>query len=102
MTVIELSTYDDFERETNSNPRCVIMYGSANCGHCIHFLPIFIENSKIYTNIKFYHVESTKIEIDNIVGYPTIVFYKNKEPYNSIIGADVDSFLSQLKKLSNM
>lgn len=102
MTVTELLSYEDCERVINENTKCIVMYGSANCGHCIHFLPIFTENSRKYKNVKFCHVEATKTEIDNILGYPTIVFYKNGEPYDSIVGADVENFLLQLQKLSNM
>jgi len=91
----ERSNNPDFLSSLDEGPRVVKFYAPW-CGHCQHYKPIYIEMGrevqKTHPQIKFYAVSCPvhkKIcQINNVKGYPTLIYYAK----NSINGVVIDKF----------
>lgn len=93
----------DTEQEAKfiaDNRKCVIFFGAASCGHCVHMKPLVEEKSREYTNIDFAHVEVTKVKVENLPGAPIFVYYFNGIPFEMLIGAVESDFVKYLDELS--
>lgn len=73
--VVELNSVDDETSFINDNQRCVIFFGSKMCGHCRDITPVYNEMSKKNRHIAFAHVETSKVDVDNLNGVPVFVGY---------------------------
>lgn len=94
-TVTEITNFDQHESFIDHNPRTVIFFGSAACGHCQTITPVFNSLASQYPHIAFGHVETTKVKALNIRGVPVFVGYCNHQPVEIVLGADKQ----ELKKM---
>lgn len=98
--IVELNNYEEHNNFINSNPSCVIFFGSQNCGHCKNMVIPFEDLAEKYSNVGFAHVEVNKtptIGTDN--GVPIFVGYKNKQPFDQILGANNNALSTMVSKL---
>lgn len=100
MSIVEITNYTDHQNFIKDNERAVIFFGSKNCGHCTHIAPIFKTIAIEYPEIKFGHVEVTKVKTKNIdgVGVPQFVGYVRTVPVEVIVGASPDDIVAMLEQ----
>lgn len=86
--VVDITNYDEHQSMITNNDRCVIFFGSRNCPHCRDMMRPYEDLAAKYPNVRFGHVEVTKVEVDNIDGVPVFVGYKMHVPVDTVLGAD--------------
>jgi len=80
-----------------NNDSVVIFFGSKNCGHCVRMSPIINQMESKYNNVKFAHVETTALDVENISGVPVFVGYDRQVPIDVIVGADPDKITRMIE-----
>jgi thiol-disulfide isomerase/thioredoxin len=97
--IIEITSDRDEQSFINNNPRAVVFFGSAHCGHCQHMKPIIEALAIEYPQIKFAHVEVSKVSVDmqHFEGVPLFVGYRSGNPVNVIVGADENAVTTMVK-----
>lgn len=97
--MLEITTADEQDRFVANNRKCVIFMGSVKCGHCISAKP-FVENLiKKYPNVKFAHVEVSKVKVDGLKGVPVFIGYRNGDAVNVVTGyrqRDLEAMVAKL------
>lgn len=100
--VTELKTANEQRNFCGSATHVVIFYGSSKCGHCKVMGPIYDELPQQYPNIKFAHVETSRVKVDNIDGVPVFVLYEEGEPVQKIVGARRDELMNLIESINNL
>ena len=90
---------------------CVCFYYWVNCGHCHQMMPTWMKLCKDYgkdvniINIELADIQYLNPQSRNIMGFPTIMSYKNgikKEEFNGSRDYDsLEKFLMKSKILTN-
>lgn len=93
--MMEINTFDEHEAFIANNPRGIIFFGSQRCPHCVSAKPVVDNLARQYPQVKFAHVEVSRVKTENIKGVPVFVGYRNGQPVDVALGASPDS-LSQL------
>lgn len=104
---MHLQEINDHDAEQNFifvNPKAVIFFGSKTCGHCVHMLEPCRQLSDQYPEVKFAHVEITKVDPKpiNLDVFPIFAIYYNQVPIDKVVGADEDALQAAVDKLSNL
>jgi thiol-disulfide isomerase/thioredoxin len=94
--IASVEQYDDFVHRNN---KCLVFYGSENCGHCQHIKPVVYQLVKQYPGIKFAHVEVTKVHVDNLDGVPIFVGFRKGTGVDKVEGADQKALMHLLDNL---
>jgi thiol-disulfide isomerase/thioredoxin len=77
MSITELRSQTEIDNFIKQNPRSIIYFGTQNCGHCRNADPIYRSLVSKYPNVKFAHVEVSKVQTEPFRGYPAFAFYTN-------------------------
>ena len=99
VTMTEITSVEQYEDFAKRNRKCLIFYGSENCGHCQHIKPTVYQLVKQYPGIKFGHVEVTKMHVDNLEGVPVFVGFRDGTAVDKVEGADVGALMHLLGDL---
>lgn len=99
--VVELNSIEEELSFIDRHDRCVIFFGSKMCGHCRDITPFFSEMSKKYPSIAFAHVETSKVEVDNLNGVPIFVAYVSRMTKDEyiVLGASEKELTRMIKSL---
>jgi hypothetical protein len=95
--VVELTSHIEHDNFIENNKKCVIFFGSKNCGHCSSMVPFTEDLALKNPNIKFGHIEITKVNTENINGVPVFVIYENKLPVEVVLGANKKKLTEAIK-----
>ena len=91
MTLKEISSVADFDKEINKNILTVAKFSADWCGPCRQIAP-FVENlSRKYPNVNFFQVDADKSPIATaraVSALPTFQFYINGRMIDEIKGAN--------------
>lgn len=98
-SVVEINNINEEESFIRNNKLAIIFFGSKSCGHCASITPIYNKLSNKYKGIKFGHIESSKIKVDNLQFVPTFVVYQNSNPIDKLEGASEKSLTSLIESL---
>jgi thioredoxin 1 len=98
--IVDGETHDNF---IESHPKVVIFFGSQNCGHCRHMIPVYEELSNAFPNIAFAHVEVSRVDPKpiNLEGVPTFAIYNNQVAVNKVVGARENELRECIGQLVN-
>lgn len=99
--VTEINNSDDSDNFINNNSLGIIFFGSENCPHCRNMTSLYEDLVNKYPSVKFSHVETSKVKVDNLDGVPVFVGYKNKEPVDIVIGASPKNLTQMVVNLTN-
>ena len=95
--VVEIKNANETDSFIGNNNKAIIFFGSIRCGHCRNMIPIFEKMAKQYPSIAFGHIEVTEVEVENIKGVPVFVAYKNHQPIDSVLGANLKSLTKMIQ-----
>lgn len=98
--VYELTNGDEQDAFVASYRKCIIFFGSVNCGHCQNIKPYFETLVQNYPAITFAHVEVSKHKVEGLSGVPTFCGFANGQAVETIIGARREELANLCKKLS--
>lgn len=93
--ITSIEQYNDFIK----NKKVLVFFGSQFCGNCQNIKPTVYQLAKKYPNIKFCHVEVTKVHVDNLDGVPIFVGFHSGEAVDTVEGADEAALVDLLSKL---
>lgn len=93
--ITSLEQYNDFIQK----PKVLIFFGSQFCGHCQDIKPFVYQLASKYGNIKFGHVEVTKVHVDNLEGVPVFYGFHSGEAVDKVEGADKNALTDLLNNL---
>lgn len=105
-TMTEINNINDFNKFISTNNRVVIFFGMKNCPHCINIRPRIEQMVTQYPSVKFAHVEVTGSGRETIPsefmnsGFPLIVFYKNGQLTDHVLGADEEGIITMIQTRS--
>jgi thiol-disulfide isomerase/thioredoxin len=92
----EIRNLEDHDEFIKNNTRGVIFFGSKYCPHCQEMEPVVKDLAKQYPRVKFAHVETTEVNVENVGGVPSFVGYKNREAVGVVLGADTDKLIKMI------
>lgn len=95
--VVEINSVEAQNSFITNNSRALIFFGSNKCNHCRSMVPIFDKLSKKYTSVAFGHVEVTKVKVENLVGVPVFVAYKDHGPIDSVLGSKEQAIIKMIE-----
>ena len=102
MSVKEINYLAEFEDVTNRDSITVVDFMSLWCIPCKTLAPKMEELASKYPNVKFYKVDvdraSDVATQENINAMPTIVFYKNGQRIDTVVGANLSLIKFKLEK----
>lgn len=96
--VIEITNSDESDLFIANNIRGIIFFGSVRCPHCRTMTPIYEELANKYASLAFAHVETSKVEVDNLDGVPVFVAYKDHVPIDTVIGARPEALTALIQQ----
>ncbi len=98
--VQELSSKSQEEKLIGSKGNVVLFFGSQYCGHCQHIKPVIENLASKYPNVKFAHIETTKVKSLNVdQGVPQFVFYQNGHPVGHVLGANESKITAMVQQM---
>jgi len=68
-----------------------MFFGSATCPHCKTMAPIVAKLAKKYPQIKFSHVEVSKVTVEDLDGVPCFIAFRDGTPIGKVEGADPEA-----------
>ena len=95
----EISNSTEEANFTASNGKSVVFYGSRGCGHCNQIKPVVDQLVRMYPNVKFGHVETSRVDVQNLEGVPTFVGYRNNVYVDMVVGADQQKLQKMIQSL---
>lgn len=98
-TMTEIISVEQYDNFVHKNNKCLVFYGSEGCGHCQHIKPKVYQLVKQYPNIKFAHIEVTKVHVDNLDGVPIFVGFHDGTAVDKVEGADEHALIDLLNNL---
>lgn len=98
--VLEITDDRQHDMFIASNDKCVIFFGSDYCHNCHDMVPVIEDLARKYPNVRFSHIETTKVKVKDINGVPVFVSYKRQEPIDMVLGADKERVMSMVNTLS--
>lgn len=97
----EITSNSELQAFKSSNKLAVVFFGQAWCGHCKHITPVIQQLAAAHPQVKFGHVEGTKVKIEGCSGFPTFTGYKNGVYVDMVKGADEDSINAMISRLES-
>jgi len=93
-----LTTSEQQSSFISNNINSIIYFGFPSCKFCIAITPFVNSLIPKYPNIAFGYVDISTVNVENIRGAPTFVFYKNGMPFNLMTGTDKNKLLNIINK----
>jgi len=95
--VVEITDSVQEEIFIRNNPRAVIFFGSAMCGHCRTMAPIYERLVNKYPTVANAHVETSRVKVTDLAGVPVFVGYKNGQPVDMVVGALENDLITMIE-----
>ena len=96
--VEEITNVEDHDYFIQNNDKCIMFFGSNKCKKCDEMKKILNDISRNYPNIKFSHVEVTKITVENLGNFlPILVCYKNNKPVGKVVTIDKNDIINMIQ-----
>lgn len=96
--VVNITNSDESDAFIARYPRGIIFFGSIRCPHCRTMTPVYENLADKYKSVGFGHVETSKVEVDNLDGVPVFVGYKNGNPIETVIGARPEALITMIER----
>jgi thioredoxin 1 len=101
--VKEIKTLDEFKKETSYDGLTVIDFYATWCGPCKVIAPIVDQLESQNPSVHFFKVDvdgAPEVAAENgITHMPTILFYKNGEKVETVVGANVNKIREAVSTL---
>ena len=103
---MEQFTVESYEQKTNEDKLTVVKYAAAWCGPCRMLTPIMDKVAQDIPNVNFGEVDidtTPALAIkDGVRSVPTIVFYKNGQVVDRMVGLQpAQTYIEKINSLSN-
>ena len=103
---MEKFTIESYEQKTNEEKLTVVKHMANWCGPCRVLTPILDKVSQDFPNVNFGEVDiddtPTLAVKDGVRGVPTVVFYKNGQVVDRIVGLQpAQNYIDKINSLLN-
>lgn len=102
--IIDKNITENYNSDLLNNGKWIILYHSHNCPHCVNMMPEWQKFKESTPEINILEIESDDLNNikppTNIVGFPTIVLWENKNITEFRGERTLDGFNNFIKRLS--